>query len=55
MRACSRPEPLPFETAAGDGEAAATTPIGAAGAFESEVAEGSALLAACSIRLPPAN
>jgi hypothetical protein len=55
MRACSRPEPLPFETAAADGDAAVTTPIGAAGAFESEVADGSALVAAGSIRLPPAN
>jgi hypothetical protein len=55
MRACSRPEPPPFETAAADAEAAATTPIGAAGAFESEVAAGGALVEACSIRLPPAN
>jgi hypothetical protein len=54
MRACSRPEPLPFETDAADAEAAATTPVGAAGAFESEVAEGGALVAACSSRLPPA-
>jgi hypothetical protein len=54
MRACSRPEPLPFETDAADGEAGATNPVGAAGAFDSEVAEGGALGAACSIRLPPA-
>ncbi len=54
MRACSRPEPLPFETAAADGEAGATTPVGAA-AFESKMAEGGALVAACSVRLPPAN